>query len=131
MKKIKGYIFSRSFMGERTPQHVQNLVIRDYCKKNDLQYQLSLTEYAMTGSYLMHQNLMNDLESIDGIVAYSLFQLPESSSHRKEIYKKIIELNKVYHFAVEGLNFKDQGTSEKIEALWQVKKTLPHCYKPK
>ena len=36
MKKLKGYIFSRSFMGERVPQHVQNLVIRDYCIKNSL-----------------------------------------------------------------------------------------------
>ena len=36
MKRIKGYIFSRSFMGERAPQHVQNIVIRDFCKKNSL-----------------------------------------------------------------------------------------------
>ena len=33
MKRARGYIFSRSFMGERAPQHVQNIVIRDFCKK--------------------------------------------------------------------------------------------------
>ena len=33
IKKVRGYIFCRSFMGERAPQHVQNIVIRDYCKK--------------------------------------------------------------------------------------------------
>ena len=32
-KKLKGYIFSRPFMGEQVPQHVQNIVLRDYCKK--------------------------------------------------------------------------------------------------
>ena len=36
-KKVRGYIFSRSFMGERVPQHVQNIVIRDYCEKNNLE----------------------------------------------------------------------------------------------
>ena len=51
IKKVRGYIFCRSFMGERAPQHVQNIVIRDYCKKNQLSYLLSATEYAMAVSY--------------------------------------------------------------------------------
>ena len=37
-KKLRGYIFSRTFMGERVPQHVQNIVIRDYCVKNKYDY---------------------------------------------------------------------------------------------
>ena len=32
-KKLKGYIFSRSFMGERVPQHVQNIVLKVIVKK--------------------------------------------------------------------------------------------------
>ena len=51
MKKIKGYIFSRPFLDERAPQHVQNIVIRDYCKKENLHYGLSAVEYAMKNSY--------------------------------------------------------------------------------
>ena len=37
-KRLRGYIFSRPFMEERVPQHVQNIVIRDYCSKKDIQY---------------------------------------------------------------------------------------------
>ena len=44
LKKVRGYIFCRSFMNERVPQHVQNIVIRDYCNKNNLTYLLSSTE---------------------------------------------------------------------------------------
>ena len=33
MLNVRGYIFSRSFFGERVPQHIQNIVIRDFCKK--------------------------------------------------------------------------------------------------
>ena len=75
MNRVRGYIFSRSFMGERVPQHVQNLVIRDYCKKKDLQYLLSATEYAIANSFIILQEVLKELPKLDGIVFYSLFLL--------------------------------------------------------
>ena len=36
--KLRGYIFSRNFMGERVPQHIQNIIVKDYCDKNDIPY---------------------------------------------------------------------------------------------
>ena len=103
MKKVRGYIFSRPFMGERVPQHVQNLVIRDYCDRHHLQYLLSATEYAMLGSHLILEQVLNDLPAIDGIIAYSLFQLPEDRKQRQQVYHRILTLEKTFHFAVEGL----------------------------
>ena len=41
MKNLKGYIFSRKFYDERVPQHIQNLVLRNYCQMNKLNYLLS------------------------------------------------------------------------------------------
>jgi len=128
MEKLRGYIFSRPFMGERVPQHVQNLVIRDYCNRNNLQYLLSATEYAMEGSHLIHEQLMHELHDIDGIVAYSLYQLPEDHRERKKIYDKIISSKKKYCFAVEGLSFRNDVESERIEMLWRVRQVLPYCY---
>ena len=78
-KSFRGYIFSRSFMEERVPQHVQNIVIRDYCLKKNILYLLSSTEYAMENSALMLRQLVKDLPDIDGIVAYSIF--PVSYTH--------------------------------------------------
>ena len=37
MKNLKGYIFSRPFLGERVPQHIQNTILREYCKKKNIQ----------------------------------------------------------------------------------------------
>ena len=91
MKKVKGYIFSRSFMGERIPQHIQNIIIRDYCKKNELQYLLSTSEYNMNNSFLILNDLVTNLKGIDGIIAYSLFQLPYYQGERNKILKKIIK----------------------------------------
>jgi len=126
-KVFRGYISSRSFMEERAPQHVQNIIIRDYCNKKNIHYLLSATEYAMVNSNLILKQLINDLPSIDGIVAYSLFQMPEDNSERQSIFSKIISLNKEIHFAVEGLSLYDNDSLNRIEDIWRVKKTMPCC----
>ena len=54
MKKLKGYIFSRPFLGERVPQHIQNIVLRDYSRKLNINFLLSATEYQTTkSSYIL------------------------------------------------------------------------------
>jgi sporadic carbohydrate cluster protein (TIGR04323 family) len=124
---FRGYIFSRPFMEERVPQHVQNIVIRDYCSKKGIQYLLSGTEYAMENSTLILRQLVKDLPSIDGIVAYSIFQMPEDDTERQSIFNSILSSKKEIHFAVEGLSLYDNETYNHIENIWQVKKTLPYC----
>jgi sporadic carbohydrate cluster protein (TIGR04323 family) len=126
-KCFRGYIFSRPFMEERVPQHVQNIVIRDYCSKKDIHYLLSATEYAMENSALILRQLVKDLKSIDGIVAYSIFQMPEDDNERQIILKSILSSKKEIHFAVEGLSVYDNDSYNHIENIWQVKKTLPNC----
>jgi sporadic carbohydrate cluster protein (TIGR04323 family) len=114
-------------MEERVPQHVQNIVIRDYCTKKNICYLLSATEYAMENSSLILKQLINDLAFVDGIVAYSIFQMPEDNTKRHSIFSKIISSNKEIHFAVEGLSLHDSDTFNRIEDIWKVKKTIQNC----
>ncbi len=127
MKKLKGYIFSRSFMGERVPQHVQNLVIRDYCIKKSFKYLLSESEYSMEGSYHILKNLINNLSSVSGIVAYSIFQLPKDDNLRKDIILKLIKKEKTIHFAVEQISINNFAEWQKADEIWKIKKILPKC----
>ena len=127
MSGVRGYIFSRPFMGERVPQHVQNLVIRDYCKKIGIQYLLSATEYAIAGSHLILQQIMDELPQLEGIVFYSLFLLPEQKKERDRVCKVILENKKTIFFAVEGLLMSNKIEHERIETIWQVQKILPQC----
>lgn len=127
MSGVRGYIFSRPFMGERVPQHVQNLVIRDYCKKKGIQYLLSATEYAMAGSHLILQQIMDELPQLEGIVFYSLFLLPEQKKERDRVCKVILGNKKTIFFAVEGLLMSNKIEHERIETIWQVQKILPQC----
>ena len=127
MKKIRGYIFSRPFLHERVPQNVQNLLIREFCKKEELFYNLSASEYAMSNCYKILYQLMNELKNLDGIVAYSVFQLPEENNNRNKILKKILKKKKFFYFALENLKVSKLSDIQKIENIWLIKKTLPYC----
>ena len=124
IKKVRGYIFSRSFLEERVPQHVQNIVIRDYCKNNNLHYLLSSTEYIIKNSHLMLEQVLNNLNKVDGIVAYSVFQLPTDREKRKKVYNKVIKYTKELHFAVEKMKIVSQSEGDLIEEIWNIKQTL-------
>ena len=129
MKNARGYIFSRPFMGERVPQHIQNLVIRDYCDRNKLNYLLSVSEYSMENCYLILQNALDELKNkeIEGLVAYSIFQMPQDDVERNKIFSKIIKMKKTIHFSVERLSLSNEEDKQRIENIWLVKKTLPFC----
>ncbi|TGN07985.1 LIC12192 family sporadic carbohydrate cluster protein [Leptospira ilyithenensis] len=127
MKGVRGYVFSRSFLGERAPQHVQNIVIRDYCQKNGLHYLLSATEYAMEDCFLILKQVLDDLDNLDGIIAYSLYQLPTGESERLAIYDTILKKGKKFYFAVEGIKLEKQSDADRIENLWKIKLILPNC----
>ncbi len=125
----RGYIFSRNFMEERVPQHVQNLVIRDYCRVKNLNYLLHVTEYGAENCYIVFHQILDELDNIDGIVMYSLFQLPLDKSKRLGIYDKILRQKKSIHFAVERLSLFNAQSIERIENIWDVKQTIENCPK--
>ena len=126
MMGFKGYIASRPFQGHRVPQHVQNLVIRDYCASRNMTYLLSGTEYAISGSFLILQQLIDDLAVLEGIVFYSMFQMPQNASKRSVIYDDVLERGKTLHFAVEGLSLSCRSDCRRLEDIWNVFLTIPY-----
>ncbi len=124
---VKGYICSRPFLGERVPQHVQNLVIRDYCQRNGLEYLLSATEYAMPGCFMILNQLIDEISDVAGIVAYSLFMMPEKTPQREHIFCSILNAGRSLHFAMEGLKVSNAETLARVEDIWRVRLTIPNC----
>ena len=92
----RGYVFSRPFFEHRVPQHVQNLVIRDYCQQNGFSYLLSGTEYAMEGCHMVLQEIVQDIGNVAGIVMYSIFMLPENRRTRHAIYDTVLKLSLIH-----------------------------------
>ncbi len=108
-KGYRGYVFSRPMDGHRVPQHIQNLVIRDYAARKGLHYKLSATEYAMPGSYLILEQALAELSRLDGIVLYTMFMLPGDAAFRQTIYERILDAGCGLHAAVEDLTLESSA----------------------
>ena len=93
----RGYVSSRPFLGERVPQHVQNLVIRNYCTQNNLSFLLSSVEVVMPNTYMILETLLKQLSDIEGIVCYSMFQLHHEKKLRMKVYDIILSKSRSIH----------------------------------
>jgi sporadic carbohydrate cluster protein (TIGR04323 family) len=120
----RGYISSRPVAGGRVPQQVQNLVLRDYCAGNNMHLLLTVTEYATADSYTMLEQVLKDAGKNQGVVLYSLFQLPQSPATRNRMYQTVLENEIELHMAVEGLTIKDRDSAQRVEDIWLVHQTL-------
>ena len=98
-------------MGERVPQSVQSLFLRDYCSKNNLKFNLHAVEYTMDKCFLVFESCLKELENFDGIVMYSLFQLPENDDKRRKYFARRVKrrsnLKKLKYFLFRYTNLKN------------------------
>jgi sporadic carbohydrate cluster protein (TIGR04323 family) len=124
MKKLKGYIFSRPFFGERAPQHVQNIVLRDYCNKYNYNFLLSGTEYTQKNSTYILSELLKNINFYNGLLFYSLLQLPTKREYRHNVYSTIINKKKEIHFAVENISAKTKKDFVEVEKIFLIKSSI-------
>lgn len=120
----RGYICARMGGGRSAPQHIQQLVMRDYCQKKGMEYLLAATEYRMPGCTMILDAVMNGLDHLEGIVMYSLYLFPDSREKRMEIYWRLIDKGCALHTAVEGIVIKNWDDANRIEDTWLVKEVL-------
>ena len=125
MSGCRGYISSRPwFNGERSPQHVQNIVLRDFARRKGLTYLLSAVEYTMPNCFQMLKVVLEELPQLDGILCYSLFMLPEEDAKRIAIYNQILTANKAIYFALEDITFSSTSDIVLVEDIWLVQKLI-------
>ena len=120
----RGYIASRPVAASRTPQHVQNLVIRDYAARNGLRYKLSVTEHAMANCFMQLRLALDELPRLDGLIAYSLFMMPAAFSRRDAVFREVVEAGKSLHFAVEQVVLQDQDDIGVLHQLWRISQAM-------
>jgi len=125
-KGYRGYVFSRSVDSHRVPQHIQNLVIRDYAVRRKLHYLLSATEYTMPDCYLILEQVVADLAALDGIILYSMFMLPSDPERRQVIYRRLLAAGCRLHAAVEGFVLESEADVERWENVLQTADICGH-----
>ncbi len=114
----RGYVASRDVRGQRWPQHVQNIVIRDYCAREKLPYLLSVAEYAMEGCYMNLSTVLDELPRIEGVAMFSLFMLPQRAERRLAIYERVLGAGAGLHGALEGTGLTSAADIARIEDMF-------------
>ena len=99
----RGYIFSRPIGGQIIPQRVQNLVIRDHCRRHDLLYLLSAVEYGMDGCFMMLRDQAAGAASVEGLICYSTHLLPPDPGQRAALFDAFLTAGGGIRFALEDL----------------------------
>jgi sporadic carbohydrate cluster protein (TIGR04323 family) len=125
-KGYRGYVFSRSVDIHRVPQHIQNLVIRDYATRRKLYYLLSATEYAMPDCYLILEQVLADLAALDGVILYTMFMLPSDPQRRSLIYRRLLDAGCRLHAAVEGFVLESEDDIERWENVLETADICEH-----
>ena len=119
-----GYIYSREIDGNLIPQKVQNLVIRDFAQRNNLNYILSSTEYKMKNSFLMFNSLLSKKNRhFDGIIIYSLFMLKDYPNIKNLLVKVKKKKIKIY-CALEEIELKKMSQLNFIKEIFYIKKNV-------
>ena len=130
MNLARGYIASGPINGSRTPQHIQNQIIRDFCSKKGFHYILSRAEYWFGGN-VSCQLWAALKEEYEVIVFYTLWQLPKKQGERRDIIEKALESGKELYFACENESIRNHGELQAIEEIFLAENTLNAIEKEK
>lgn len=113
----RGYIGSRVYHCGEFPQYVQNMIIRNYCQKHQLTYLLSATEYAMPGCYMILEEVVNSIQTVQGVVMFSIFMLPSSAQKRRSLYERVLQAGRSLHAALEDISIRSENDIQMVEDI--------------
>ena len=123
----RGYCTHNPFGDYRIPVPAQNIIYRDYANKHGLILKLSVNELFFPNCYLHLQNLLNELNQLDGVLMCSLFMLPTKGSDRELIYRKFQYYQTELHFVFENLILKSKDDFIELENLLKLQDQLKLC----
>ena len=126
-----GYISSREIDGNIIPQKVQNLVIRDYAERYNMNLLLSSTEYKMKNSFLIFNSLISKkTNKYKAVIIYSLFML-KNFPKLKDILIRL-KKNKIRLFcALEEIEIKNNSDINSLKKVFFINKLKKYNAKKK
>ncbi len=130
MKKFILYTNLRKFGNNTLTAPVQNLILRDYCKKQKISFSLPIEEYIFENCYAELEGIISNLKNVKGIIMCSFEMLPQDQKYLKFFFKKVRNLE--IHFVLEKiiinekLNFDEFLNNINInKKLNKISKNLP------
>ena len=129
VKIFRGYCTHNHFGEYKIPVPAQNIIYRDYCKNNKYQFNLSRNELFFENSDIILNEMLKELDDINGILMCSIFMLPENKKKAELFLKKILENRSEIHFILESIivkNYSDLSVLMEILQMQIISKNCPN-----
>ena len=126
MRYFTGYVTVRSFNGYALPVPVQNRLLRNYAKDNNMIYVLPQCEMVTNENYMMLFDTLNSIEKNSDLGMCSIHMLPKNNKKFLKILKIIKDKELLLHFMFEETIIKSNQLYEyyienNINNLLQIK----------
>jgi sporadic carbohydrate cluster protein (TIGR04323 family) len=76
----------------------------------------------MSGSYMILEDLLDELPKLGGIICYSIFMLPPDEARRRKVYDRVLDAGCDLHAAVEEVSLGSKDGIQAIEDILMVQK---------
>jgi sporadic carbohydrate cluster protein (TIGR04323 family) len=76
----------------------------------------------MPGSYMILEDLLDELPKLEGIICYSIFMLPPDEARRRAIYDRVLDAGCDLHAAVEEISLASKDDIRAVEDILMVQK---------
>ena len=113
------YIIASNWIAQGATAH-SKFNYKRISRRNKLAYLLSGVEHCMENSYLMLNEIVAELEKLEGVILYSMFMLPSDRVRRLEFFRRVLESGAILHAAVEGIELFDQSNLARWENIFSV-----------
>lgn len=123
----RGYSTHREFNGNRIPVPVQNLMMREYALQRGLVFKLGVDEFDFPNCYLRLQGVIEELPTLEGIIATSLFILPREREMRLKVYAETLRHGASLHLIMENAIVATPKDIDHVEEIWQISEALKEC----
>ena len=93
MKNYITYTNLRKNNYSHLPSTVQNMILREYCKKMKLKFSLPVEEYIFENCFVELEGILSNLKKTKGLIICSIDMIPNDREYYKYFFKKLLKEN--------------------------------------
>ncbi len=102
IKQLQTYVSSRKFGNWRLPVPMQNIILKDYCDKNNYIFNVSMNELNIRSSLTILNTILKNLKNDQGILMCSYKMIASDQKKSLKIISEGLKFGVEWHFAFEN-----------------------------
>ncbi len=120
--QLQTYVSSRKFGEWKLPVPMQNIIMKDYCDKNNYIFNVSMNELNISCSLTILNTILKNLKNDQGILMCSYKMLSPNTNEVVKLLRTGLENGIEWHFVFENIQIKDVSSLDEFLNLISLNK---------